>query len=373
LVLYFLLLVPYLFSYLRILQVVITNPGYIPQRLDKHSDAFDKEEKQSFSWACSSTTVEENAESRNSRGRRRNSVGANTLNRPAVLDGTIAPPPGIEQFYSKDVFVCDQYGLPIFCDTCKNWKPDRTHHCSEVGRCVRRMDHFCPWVGGVVSETSMKFFIQFTFYGTLFCEFVFGVMIWAIVDRAKRTDGGRNGNWIAIAAAAGLFGFIAVGMLFTTVRQQLLNLTTIEFLGRVYFMAVYLPSGSAEQTDSSLRPGFITYPLPRHPLRNEARRDIGREEAQIGSGSRTFAIIQSKPTDNPWDIGGLRNLKSVLGERYLDWILPINYSPSCFHDDATSDFPLGEDFERMKRDYGLSPTRRRRRRRRSHGSRHSSR
>ena len=62
--------------------------------------------------------------------------------------------PGLEIFYTKDVFECTPDGRPIYCNPCGTWKPDRTHHCSEINRCVRKMDHFCPWVGGIVSETS---------------------------------------------------------------------------------------------------------------------------------------------------------------------------------------------------------------------------
>lgn len=61
--------------------------------------------------------------------------------------------PGLEEFYSRDIFACEMDGRPKWCSECRNWKPDRAHHSSEVGRCVRKMDHYCPWVGGMVSET----------------------------------------------------------------------------------------------------------------------------------------------------------------------------------------------------------------------------
>ncbi|KAJ0296157.1 hypothetical protein COL516b_011909 [Colletotrichum fioriniae] len=64
--------------------------------------------------------------------------------------------PGLEGFYSKDVFACESDGRPKWCSECRNWKPDRAHHSSEVERCVRKMDHYCPWVGGMVSETSIR-------------------------------------------------------------------------------------------------------------------------------------------------------------------------------------------------------------------------
>lgn len=76
--------------------------------------------------------------------------------------------PGLELFYTKDVFVAEMDGKPRWCNHCLNWKPDRAHHCSSSGRCISKMDHFCPWVGGPVGETNLKFFIQFTSYTALY-------------------------------------------------------------------------------------------------------------------------------------------------------------------------------------------------------------
>jgi len=53
--------------------------------------------------------------------------------------------PGLELFYTKDVFVAEMDGRPRWCIECANWKPDRTHHCSASGRCIYKMDHYCPW------------------------------------------------------------------------------------------------------------------------------------------------------------------------------------------------------------------------------------
>ena len=58
-------------------------------------------------------------------------------------------PAGLESFYTKDVFVCQEDGRPPYCSTCCQFKTDRAHHCREVDRCVRKMDHFCPWYVGL--------------------------------------------------------------------------------------------------------------------------------------------------------------------------------------------------------------------------------
>lgn len=66
------------------------------------------------------------------------------------------------------------------CKWCAKYKPDRTHHCRVLGRCVLKMDHHCPWIWNTVGFNNHKYFflllfnsvvvlwlIAFTFYQTV--------------------------------------------------------------------------------------------------------------------------------------------------------------------------------------------------------------
>ncbi len=129
----------------------------------------------------------------------------------------------------------------------------------------------------------------------------------------------------------------------TSLQFALLNTTTIENLSRrnkVWQMAVYM----ARPPSSGNRIGFpsVTYPLTVDP-----------SIPQPSSSKRTFAILHSKPGENPWDIGPFANFKSVMGFHWYDWLIPLRYSPCRDHSRGDSEFEVGPVVDRMRIDAGL--------------------
>ena len=134
------------FTYFRLLYVVTTNPGYVPQgsRHERKSKIASQRKKREGTAdvqcdleECANAHVEKRGDGESAR----DTESGGAFNRSISTEQA----PGLEDFYSKDVFVCQGNGQPIRCTTCKNFKPDRAHHCREIERCVRKMDHFCPW------------------------------------------------------------------------------------------------------------------------------------------------------------------------------------------------------------------------------------
>ena len=137
-------------TYFRLLYVVMTDPGYVPQgpgRRNKRSKKSSIGSRRRKSRGHTDEEVVTEKVGRSHASDRANGIHAGSLATEWVSSERRAtgPTPGLQDFYTKDVFVCQGDGRPIWCSTCENWKPDRAHHCREIERCVRKMDHFCPW------------------------------------------------------------------------------------------------------------------------------------------------------------------------------------------------------------------------------------
>ena len=353
---YLALLIPLGATFLRLLIVVWWTPGYIPQ------------------------------------GEPRDPVEAD-------------PAPGLDEYWRKDVFVCDSRGLPIWCSECNCWKPDRTHHNQDVGQCTQKMDHFCPWVGGVVGERSYKFFVQFNFYSFLLSGYVTGVLAYFVAEDKESSD--LKVQWLVALGLGGFFAFFTFGMVGNSLWMVFRNATTIENIDyhfRTQLIAVLLPpelqrqqlsgpppppqahlrsdtspSGSGESrhplTSEIDDPSHSTYFSNLHASRPRRRESVLPYQDRIWKGTvsyplhlpsdrpplpapplRTFAILESLPGMNIWDLGSSwRNFKAVFGSELHDWLLPIKHSPCCDHSSAVSHYPLGPDFEELLIEAGLAP------------------
>ncbi|KAJ6107835.1 Palmitoyltransferase pfa5 [Penicillium sp. IBT 18751x] len=357
LTIYYVLLIPMVATYGRLMYNVLGNPGYLPfgaERVQadsalqrKHSHGQRRRRK------CGSRKVRDAEKQEPTELDLESAVNDHAGGKAFQLDSA-----GLESFYTKDIFVCQEDGRPPYCSTCCQFKTDRAHHCREVDRCVRKMDHFCPWVGGVVSETSFKFFIQFVVYTATYCAFVLIVNAYFTAE-IKRQTGGANPYWCVCIGLSGLFGLFSAGMTLSSIQLAMLNITTIENLSRnsvVWTLAVRVPEhllGRLWTPDSPWAPTFrmISYPLePPEPLTpTQPPRNLSAER-------HVFAILHTQPGENPFDLGSkLKNLQQVMGYSITDWLLPLKHSPCADHSSPESAFALGPVVTRLKQEAGLVP------------------
>ncbi|KXJ90561.1 palmitoyltransferase PFA5 [Microdochium bolleyi] len=349
LVLYFVLLTLTLGSYARVFTTVILDPGLVP---------------------LGPLAIERNRSEKTKPKAVKEDGG---LESRAYYSGPDRNPdsPGLEAFYSKDVFVCESDGRPKWCSECCNWKTDRVHHSSEIERCVLRMDHFCPWVGGMIGENSFKFFVQFVCYTCGLCSVVLGAA-GSILRRQILKGEALNHHIIAVIILAGFFGFFTLLMSTSSLRYVFLNMTNVDMLGatsKVYQLAVLLPRGASPPASGSAPYPTVTYPLPKLELGvNGEANGAGKHtpatssdgtapshhEARDALAHRTFAILKTEPGENPWHLGYYQNWKEVMGNNVLDWFLPIRKSPCIFHESHESFYPFGPLLDEVCARYGVA-------------------
>ena len=77
-------------------------------------------------------------------------------------------------------------------------------------------------------------------------------------------------------------------------------------------------------------------------------------EGQLPGDIKTFAILHTKPGENPFDLGPYQNFKTVMGDHWYDWLLPIRHSPCYNHDRKDSQFPMGPVVQRMRAEAGIA-------------------
>jgi len=135
-------------SYFGLLYTVTTYPGYVPRgprwRTDRKSRKTAGQRYKKDNTAPNKPGEKSNVDAKHDNGH----TGVfGYPDGPPLSEDTHGQhaSSNLRDFYTKDVFSCEGDGRPVWCSTCLNFKPDRTHHCREVGRCVRKMDHFCPW------------------------------------------------------------------------------------------------------------------------------------------------------------------------------------------------------------------------------------
>lgn len=166
-------------------------------------------------------------------------------------------------------------GARRHCKWCDRYKPDRCHHCRQCGSCVLRMDHHCPWIGNCVGFRNHKYFFLLVVYSTI------ALWVFTFTLMQSLTFVLNIGPIDAFPASSAANRFF---LLFGVTISTLLGCILICFLG--FHTRLMLTATSTIE----------------HCEKN-GRHDRGREVS--------------------YDLGYYENVKSVLGDQPLFWLLPI--------------------------------------------------
>ncbi|PLW55702.1 hypothetical protein PCANC_04646 [Puccinia coronata f. sp. avenae] len=151
--------------------------------------------------------------------------------------------------------MCKSDGSLRYCRKCELYKADRSHHCSSCGRCVLRMDHHCPWLGGrCVGLKNHKFFILFLISSSITSFLAAlaagkGLMDFVSNARISPSDPFQLAplNWAFLLLVGGLFGMVLTGFTFYHLYLISVNRTTIENMERSVRIR---PTGTSDPSES---------------------------------------------------------------------------------------------------------------------------
>ena len=110
----------------------------------------------------------------------------------------------------------DAAPLGQVCKHCDAWQGLRTKHCHDCGRCVRKFDHHCFWVGTCVGEKNHARFVTYLFTETAGIVWAFhisvtGVRMYDTWDKIFQKNAGpvimSFVLFLFILFVGGLFGF----------------------------------------------------------------------------------------------------------------------------------------------------------------------
>ena len=93
-----------------------------------------------------------------------------------------------------------------------NCRCKSNNHPSSL-RCVRKMDHHCPWINNCVGENNQKFFVLFTFYIAIISLHVIALVAILFIDcisiasDARSSRGRSSGQLFKDVQHHGVHGF----------------------------------------------------------------------------------------------------------------------------------------------------------------------
>ncbi|XP_031779906.1 palmitoyltransferase ZDHHC3-like [Nasonia vitripennis] len=120
------------------------------------------------------------------------------------------------------------------CTRCETYRPPRAHHCRICKRCIRRMDHHCPWINNCVGERNQKYFIPFLVYvGTLALYAIALVIVSWVFDYPQCSNDiaikqSRILHCVILVLESSLFGMLVIAILIYQFQAILDDETAVE-------------------------------------------------------------------------------------------------------------------------------------------------
>ncbi|KAJ7439227.1 DHHC palmitoyltransferase-domain-containing protein [Mycena latifolia] len=199
----------------------------------------------------------------------------------------------------------DDFSAPgRWCRKCWGPKPERTHHCSICGRCVLKMDHHCPWLGGkCIGHRTYPAFLHFILCITLLAIYIAVVCVFAL--------------WHAFGDPPAMNELMPLHALFLTFYAVVFTLVMGSFYGYHLYL-VFINQTTIE----NLSPFLILRHLPPLPRTGHDLSDPPIEP-ELSRGQRRL-VRDAHDYIRLYDVGWRKNFRQVFGwNRPYGWVIRV--------------------------------------------------
>ncbi|MCL4135590.1 UNVERIFIED_CONTAM: hypothetical protein GTU68_032023 [Idotea baltica] len=124
------------------------------------------------------------------------------------------------------------------CARCEMYRPPRAHHCRVCQRCIRRMDHHCPWINNCVGEWNQKYFLQFLIFVGMMSVYALVLIAYSWMKECHTCSKdlmvkqGRLMHSVILSMESILFGLFVVAIMCDQFSAILADETAIEQVKR---------------------------------------------------------------------------------------------------------------------------------------------
>mmetsp|Transcript_7050 Transcript_7050/g.12319 ORF Transcript_7050/g.12319 Transcript_7050/m.12319 type:complete len:345 (-) Transcript_7050:138-1172(-) len=194
------------------------------------------------------------------------------------------------------------------CKWCLKFKPDRCHHCRVCRMCILKMDHHCPWIYNCVGYFNYKYFFLLLLYSAVDCHLITITMAETVVRTTEVPTPFFSMFVIFFAATlAALLGLLIT--LFFGFHCYLIakGMSTIEFCEK------HLPKPDGKPVDTSLYDAGLSQNI-RAVLGNQAVLWLLPVGGPSGDGLN-FATVQIESRNKT----PIRNYDDLEATKQVNW------------------------------------------------------
>ena len=188
-----------------------------------------------------------------------------------------------------------------FCAKCEIVKPERSHHCYTCNRCVLRFEKHCIWVYNCIGINNLKYYYLFLLYSILSLSFaiigfIYKVIHYELIPKEECND---EAFLLKSIKTFRILGYVINNEVLVILMQVYCNIRDVIYICIVIILSIFLflPAFCEIETQTQLIMKNKTYV----------------ESLFLDEAQDTPNIFKDK----------LNNIKSVLGDSYYFWFLPI--------------------------------------------------